>query len=280
MTAMQDNTQTLPEEAGIYIIRDADIPSVTLYVGISKNLRSRLTPQHHIIEHCRAWDINYTIDYELEPDSKKRERREHQLISELNATLNDGIDREPAKVSQTKQDSPDKEDKPSVSTLSGVPDLEDDERLGNWLKNAHRTSEEARAAIGRVLKEKRDLLNSQGKASDNSWYKWVEKHCSFSIKTANRYIRAAFPNKELSEKEAQSKAQQSISAKVTFSDQQLGKSYLMLKEYSPAKQELKDEMEAAARKVIEKYETEANRDGLELGEYIQVLKYRKYVEQS
>jgi len=96
MTTTNDNTQSLPAKAGVYIIRDAITPSITLYVGIASNLSNRLNSQHHVLAYCRERGIDYTIDYELEPNEKKRKKREHQLISELNATLNDGgITQEP-----------------------------------------------------------------------------------------------------------------------------------------------------------------------------------------
>jgi len=90
MTATQDNTQTLPAKAGVYIIRDATLPEYTLYVGIASDLKTRLSPSHSILEYCRNRGIEYTIDWELEPNEKKRKKREHQLISELDAKLNDG----------------------------------------------------------------------------------------------------------------------------------------------------------------------------------------------
>jgi len=90
MVATHNGAQSLPSKAGVYIIRCTDTTSTTLYVGIASNLKSRLNSQHHIIKHCRDRGIEYTIDYELEPNEKKRKKREHQLISELNATLNDG----------------------------------------------------------------------------------------------------------------------------------------------------------------------------------------------
>ena len=90
MTAIQDNTQTLPAKAGVYIIQAADIPECTLYVGITNNLRTRLSPSHEALTYCRNRGIKYTIDWELEPNEKKRKRREHQLISEFDAKLNDG----------------------------------------------------------------------------------------------------------------------------------------------------------------------------------------------
>jgi predicted GIY-YIG superfamily endonuclease len=90
MVATHKGAQSLPSKAGVYIIRCTDTPSTTLYVGIASNLKSRLNSQHHIIKHCRDRGIEYTIDYELESNEKKRKKREHQLISELNATLNDG----------------------------------------------------------------------------------------------------------------------------------------------------------------------------------------------
>jgi predicted GIY-YIG superfamily endonuclease len=90
MVATHNGAQSLLSKAGVYIIRCTDTPSTTLYVGIASNLKSRLNSQHHITKHCRDRGIEYTIDYELEPNEKKRKKREHQLISELNATLNDG----------------------------------------------------------------------------------------------------------------------------------------------------------------------------------------------
>jgi predicted GIY-YIG superfamily endonuclease len=90
MTATQDNTQSLPQKAGVYIIRDATLPEYTLYVGIASNLRTRLSSSHQILKYCRDRGIDYTIDWELEPNEKKRKKREHQLISELDAKLNDG----------------------------------------------------------------------------------------------------------------------------------------------------------------------------------------------
>jgi predicted GIY-YIG superfamily endonuclease len=90
MTMTHNGTQSLPAKAGVYIIRDANISSYTLYVGIASNIKSRLNSQHHILKYCRDRNIPYTIDYELEPNEKKRKKREHQLISELDAKLNDG----------------------------------------------------------------------------------------------------------------------------------------------------------------------------------------------
>ena len=90
MTATQDGTQSLPAKAGVYIIRDATLPEYTLYVGIASNLRTRLSSSHQILKYCRDRGIEYTIDYELEPNEKKRKKREHQLISKLDAKLNDG----------------------------------------------------------------------------------------------------------------------------------------------------------------------------------------------
>jgi len=90
MTATQDNTQTLPAKPGVYIIRAADIPECTLYVGITNNLRTRLSPSHEALAYCRNRGIKYTIEYELEPNERERKKREHHLISELDAKLNDG----------------------------------------------------------------------------------------------------------------------------------------------------------------------------------------------
>jgi predicted GIY-YIG superfamily endonuclease len=106
MTATRDNTQSLPQRAGVYIIRDADTPSITLYVGIATNLRSRLSSNHLILKHCRDRGINYFIDYELQPDESKRKKREHQLISELDAKLNDkGIQQSHSREKSTSQSS-------------------------------------------------------------------------------------------------------------------------------------------------------------------------------
>jgi len=79
-----------PAKAGVYIVRDPTLPEYTLYVGIASNLKSRLTSSHQALKYCRDRGIEYTIDYELEPNEKKRKKREHQLISELDAKLNDG----------------------------------------------------------------------------------------------------------------------------------------------------------------------------------------------
>jgi predicted GIY-YIG superfamily endonuclease len=75
MTATQDSTQSLPAKAGVYIIRDAILPEYTLYVGIASNLRTRLNSSHQILKYCRDRGIEYTIDYELEPNEKKRKKR-------------------------------------------------------------------------------------------------------------------------------------------------------------------------------------------------------------
>lgn len=72
-----NGTQSLPAKAGVYIIRDANISSYTLYVGIASNIKSRLNSQHYILKYCRDRNIPYTIDYELEPNEKKRKKREH-----------------------------------------------------------------------------------------------------------------------------------------------------------------------------------------------------------
>jgi len=106
MTATQDNSQSIPQRAGVYIIRDADTPSITLYVGIASNLKTRLSSGHPILEYCRVRGINYYIDYELQPNESKRKKREHQLISELDATLNDkGIQPRRSRKKSTSQSS-------------------------------------------------------------------------------------------------------------------------------------------------------------------------------
>lgn len=106
MTATQDNSQSIPQRAGVYIIRDADTPSITLYVGIASNLKTRLSSGHPILEYCRVRGINYYIDYELQPNESKRKKREHQLISELDAKLNDkGIQQSRSRKKSTSQSS-------------------------------------------------------------------------------------------------------------------------------------------------------------------------------
>ena len=76
-------------EAGVYVFRSAANPSIALYVNSASNLKRHLNPNtHHLVEYCRNQCIDATLEYEIVPDKKERERREHQLISELNPVFN------------------------------------------------------------------------------------------------------------------------------------------------------------------------------------------------
>lgn len=76
-------------EAGVYVFRSASNPSIALYVNSASNLKRHLNPNtHHLVQYCRKQCIDATLEYEVVPDKKEREKREHQLISELNPVFN------------------------------------------------------------------------------------------------------------------------------------------------------------------------------------------------
>jgi len=212
---------------------------------------------------------------------------ENRGISQLKG--NSLRERQNAKPSQTQQgneDLPAEGDEFRITLPPDEPSLEDDEQLKQWLHNAHNNTEKMREAtdkmrerIGKVLKEKRDLLASQGKASDSGWQEWVENNCDFTLRTANRYIKSFTTAKELPDQDTQGK-EKPIRANVTFSDNELGKSYKALKNYDEAKDEINREVESAVRKVTEKYQNQAQQQGLELDEYIHNLKNQKEVTQT
>jgi hypothetical protein len=152
-------------------------------------------------------------------------------------------------------------------TIPDEPNLEDDESLGNWLNLAHQASEKADMAIGKVLQQKKELLKSQGKATNSGWVKWVEDNCNFSVRTANRYIKTY----EAGSKELPSSGNNDdkpIRGNVTFTDKELGNFYREAKQAKEIKQKFNEKFEQAARDVRDELQKEAEANGLELDEHL------------
>lgn len=195
--------------------------------------------------------------------------------------LEDGVslrDRQNIKSSQSQQTTQELPTKgePFQVTLpsSDEPDLEDDAQLRQWLHNAHNITDKMvkatkgmRETIGKVLKQKRDLLASQGKASDGGWQEWVESNCDFSLSTANRYIKAYTAAKELPDQETETK-EKPIQAKVDFSDSELGRFYKAAKKSSEVKQKINERFEQATRDVMNQYQQQAELNGLDLYDFL------------
>ena len=148
------------------------------------------------------------------------------------------------------------------------PNLEDDESLGSWLKNAHQASERLDMAIGKVLQQKRELLNSQGKATGGGWQQWVEDNCDFSVRTANRYIKTYEDDgKNLPPQDDKGKGKP-VRASVTFTDEELGSFCKEAKKAKRFKQRLNEKMEQAARDVREELLEEAKANGVSLDDHL------------
>jgi len=160
-------------------------------------------------------------------------------------------------------------------TFPDEPNLHDDESLGSWLKNAHQASERLDMAIGKVLQQKRELLNSQGKATGGGWQQWVEDNCDFSVRTANRYIKTYEDDgKNLPPQDDKSKGKP-VRASVTFSDEELGSFCKEAKKAKRFKQRLNEKMEQAARDVREELLEEAKANGVSLGDHLHNERNRK-----
>jgi hypothetical protein len=148
------------------------------------------------------------------------------------------------------------------------PNLEDDESLGKWLKNAHQASERLDMAIGKVLQQKRELLNSQGKDSGGGWQQWVEENCDFSVRTANRYIKVYEDDGKNLPPQGGDKAGKPVRASVTFTDEELGSFCKEAKKAKRFKQRLNEKMEQAARDVREELLEEAKANGVSLDDHL------------
>jgi hypothetical protein len=213
--------------------------------------------------------------------------KENRGISQLKG--NSLRERQNAKLPESQQFTqglPAEGDDFQITLLPDEPSLEDDEKLEQWLHNAHnktekmrKTTDKMRETIGKVLKQKRDLLASQGKASDGGWQDWVKEHCDFSLSTANRYIKAFTNAKELPDQETESK-EKPIQAKVDFSDSELGQFYKAAKKSGEVKQKINERFEQATREVMNEYRQQAEHNGLDLYDHLYNLSKEKKVNQS
>jgi len=154
--------------------------------------------------------------------------------------------------------------------MPNEPALDDDESLGDWLKRAHQASEMLNETIGRVLKQKRDLLASQGKTSKGGWQQWVEDNCRFSVRTANRYIKAfTTPKDQQLSGQGDQNGEKPIQARVHFSDKELGGFYKKAKEVKKVKRRLNEKFEQAAREVRDELQKEAEVNSVSLDEHLE-----------
>ena len=153
-------------------------------------------------------------------------------------------------------------------TFPDEPNLYDDESLGNWLKNAHQASEKADMAIGKVLQKKKELLKSQGKATDGGWVKWVEDNCNFSVRTANRYIKTYEAGSKELPPPQNNNENAPIRGNVTFSDGELGSFYREAKQAKKIKQRFNEKFEQAAREVKDELQKEADANNWSLKELL------------
>ena len=148
-------------------------------------------------------------------------------------------------------------------------DIEDDQQVKAWLHKAHNATETMREHIGGVLKAKRESLHSQGKASGGGWQQWVKDNCDFTVRTANRYIKAHDINDKGLPPEGEGKDEgKPIQARVEFSDKELGSFYKKAKGAKKVKRRLNEKFEQAARDVRDELQKEAEDNGLDLDEHI------------